>query len=282
MAEIDIRNQDFGTIVLRTTTSVVKKYPKTTAAYVIGLSVLLFATGFAVDATRQRLYQEQMFDVEKLEMGQLEEARINRERAYQHYYHSKGWFSCDFRCTENYQRYLTEAEKCQVIEDERNKLMNKARQTVGIFSEYGVTDARRMFWNAWERGKNTAKNMSWWDALFMGTGAMMGGRRRDEDGLGVILRLVGRVIMNFVISLFFSTVGFIWNLIWFVRNFEAGIGGVIFWILGSCAAFSMLASFILGMVAVVGVGAVAVVKLGDEQRRRGVGNRQQRRRVHYD
>jgi len=139
-----------------------------------------------------------------------------------------------------------------------------------------------MFWDAWERGKRSAKNMSWWDTVFIGTGAMLGGRRRDEDNVGVILRIIGRVIMNFVIMLFMSTVGFVWSLIWFVRNYEAGFVGALFWLLGSCAAFSMLASFILGIFAVVGAGSVALIKFGNGRRGLGNRNRPQYQRVHYD
>lgn len=255
--QVQQHDVNIGTLIASGARAAVRNYPKVSAAYVIGLSVLLFASGFAVDQATKRIYDTQMAKVEALEYGALGKAFDKKQASYDHYYYSKGWFSCDSTCNNNYRRYLDAEEKFNVVAAERDRLESEARKTVGLFSEYGVADCRRQFWAAWERGKEVAKRMSWWDALFIGMSS-----RRDEDGIATLLRLLGQVLMNFTIGLFVHIFSFLYNLIWFVRSYQAGIGGAIFFTLAACAAVAMFMTYILGMFAVFGGGAYALVKFG--------------------
>lgn len=273
---------DFGTIVLRTTHTFATNYPKVTAAYVIGLAVLLFSAGHAVDAITKAKFENQMAKVEQFTYSTLETAWQRKDSAYRRYYDSKGWFSCDSHCTENYRSYMIEEENYAKVSAERDALAREARKTVGLWSSYGVEDARKMFWDAWERGKAVAKRMSWWDAIFV----PMRASRRDEDGIATLLRFLGQVLLNFTIGLCVHTISFGYNLIWFVRDYEAGLGGVLFFGLAMCGAFAMLVTYLLGMFGVFAGGAYMVVKVSNNaaiqngQGGRG-GQHNQRRRVQY-
>jgi len=274
--QIDLRNTDIGTIAVQGTVRFAKRFPKVTAAYVIGLSVIMFGAGFAVDEATKRIYHNQMRDVEDLQFGRLATAFNKKQQAYEHYYHSKGWFSCDSYCTSNYDNYLRYEREYEVVLQERERLLTKAKKTVGIFSEYGVQQCRQQFWDAWERGKAVAKRMSFWDAIFI----PMNSRNRDEEGLVTLLRFVGQVVMNFSIGLCVNVAAFAYNLIWFVRSFEAGPAGALFFALALCGAFAVLASFILGMVVVAGGGGYMVLKYADQQAIRN-GGRGGHQRVRY-
>jgi len=275
--QIDLRNADIGTIAVQGTIRVAKRFPKLTSAYVIGLAVLMFGVGFAVDETTRRVYDTQMREVDKLQFGRLDKAFTRKQQAYDQYYHSKGWFSCDYTCSRNYDTYMRYEQEYKVILAERERLLTKAKKIVGIFSEYGVAQCRQQFWNAWEQGKAMAKRMSFWDAIFI----PMNSRNRDEEGIVVLLRFVGQVVMNFTIGLCVNVAAFSYNLIWFVRSFEAGPVGALFFALALCGAFAVLASFILGMGIVAGGGGYMLLKYADRAALQN-GGRGQRRRVRYN
>eukprot|EP00490_Sorites_sp_Unknown_P024539 CAMPEP_0114658272 /NCGR_PEP_ID=MMETSP0191-20121206/15429_1 /TAXON_ID=126664 /ORGANISM="Sorites sp." /LENGTH=155 /DNA_ID=CAMNT_0001879823 /DNA_START=456 /DNA_END=923 /DNA_ORIENTATION=+ len=155
--------------------------------------------------------------------------------------------------------------------------MNEAKQTVGIFSTYGVMDAKRLFWSAWEWGKDFAKRMSWYDAMFMAFG-----HSRDEGFWVYIAKIALRTLMNFTVGFIYALIWFVWKLFWFVREYGGGITGLIFFILGSIAAFSMIVTTIMGMYA----GAAGIVATGVTIAKQQAiqGGRQPNRyvRQHYD
>ena len=79
---------------------------------------------------------------------------------------------------------------------ERNALESEAKAAVGLWSQYGVDEVRERFWKAYESGKDFAKRMTWWDVMFG-----VGGRNRDEELLGTLLRWLGQIMMNFTVGL---------------------------------------------------------------------------------
>merc|ERR1712129_282524 len=148
----------------------------------------------------------------------------------------------------------------------------EARATVGIFSDYAVKDARRLFWRCWEWGKNFAKRMGFYDAIFLAMDS------RNESFGVYAARMVVRVLVNFSLGFFSALVSFVWQLWWFMRSYSAGLAGIAFFVLGSIAAFSLVASAIGAMfVGTAGAAAVAVSMAGPQLQ----GGRR-RRRVHYE
>ena len=71
---------------------------------------------------------------------------------------------------------------------ERDALVSEAKQSVGLWSEYGLTDARDAFWSDYQWGKDFAKRMTFWDFIFATRG-------RDEELVLTLLRWLGQILM---------------------------------------------------------------------------------------
>ena len=151
--------------------------------------------------------------------------------------------------------------------------MSEARSKVGIFSEYAVNDARNVFWRSWQWGKDFAKRISFYDAIFIAMDS-----RNESFGI-YVARMVIRVLINFSIGFLSALVSFVWQLWWFVRSYSAGIAGIAFFILGSIAAFSLVASAIGAMFIGTAGAAAAVVTFAGPQLEGS--RRRQQQRVHY-
>ena len=151
--------------------------------------------------------------------------------------------------------------------------ISEARSVIGIFSDYAVQDARRLFWSCWDWGKTFAKRISFYDAIFLALDS------RNESFGVYIARMILRVLVNFSIGFISALISFVWQLWFFVRSYSAGIFGIAFFILGSIAAFSLIASAIGAMwVGTAGAAAVVVTMAGPQLEGP---RRRQRHRVHY-
>eukprot|EP00483_Globobulimina_turgida_P001394 UN01396 len=212
-----------------------------------------------------------MDTADRIEQTHVNEAYINQQAMYQRYYRSKGWFSCDRYCQTNYQDYLKSQQQLSDAKALHNAAISEARSIVGIFSEYAVKDARNTFWSCWQWGKDFAKRISFYDAIFLALDS------RNESFGVYIARMVIRVLINFSIGFISALVSFVWQLWWFVRSYSAGMAGIVFFILGSIASFSLIASAIGAMwIGTAGAAAVVVTMAGPQLQ----GGRR-RRRVHH-
>ena len=141
-----------------------------------------------------------------------------------------------------------------------------------------------------------------WDAMFLGAGAMFGGRR-GEDGagqlIGYVLQMIGRILLNFTMGFVGAFFYFIYALFNLVFSYEPdAITGGIFFFVAFFAAGSMIAAVIFGMYAgtAATVGGIAYIAIKQrnaqiEYNRRNPerlrGGRQQQyggggRRPHYE
>ncbi len=84
--------------------------------------------------------------------------------------------------------------------------MRDANEAVGVWSVYGVEEARALFWRSVEGGKSFAKRQTMFDMFFSFT---MG---RDETLGAFLLRAVLTLLFNLTVGLVFSLLGFAWNL----------------------------------------------------------------------
>merc|ERR1712195_107901 len=188
------------------------------------------------------------------------------------------------------------------LNGERMALVREAKNAVGLWSEYGIGETRVVFWKAVDEGKAFAKRMSWWDAMFLGAGAMFGGRR-GEDGAGqlisYVLQMIGRILLNFTMGFVGAFFYFIYALFNLVFSYEPdAITGGLFFFVAFFAAGSMIAAVIFGMYAgtAATVGGIAYIAIKQrnaqiEYNRRNPerlrGGRQQQyggggRRPHYE
>merc|ERR1711912_133812 len=113
--------------------------------------------------------------------------------------------------------FLAAQDKYRHENGKRQALRDEANQIVGIWSEYGLAAARQGFWDAYEKGKQFAKSMTWWDVIFAGFG---GRGSRDESALVLLFQWVLRIAMNFTIGFFYSFVSFAVNLFWIIADFS--------------------------------------------------------------
>jgi len=240
--------------------------------WALGLLIVTFARGYATDMDTQVRFDKALDEADRIEQTHLNEAYNNKQAMYQYYYRSKGWFSCDARCQTAYNKYLDAQQQLKEAKELHDVALSEARSTVGMFSQYAVNDAHRLFWSCWEWGKNFAKRISWYDAIFMAIDS------RNESMAAYVARLLIRVLVNFTIGFISALVSFVWQLWWFVRSYSAGIAGVAFFILGSIAAFSLIASTIGAMYIGTAGAAAVVIKMSAPQLEGG----RRRRRVHYE
>eukprot|EP00656_Telonema_subtile_P011110 TRINITY_DN1545_c0_g1_i4.p1 TRINITY_DN1545_c0_g1~~TRINITY_DN1545_c0_g1_i4.p1 ORF type:complete len:249 (-),score=74.42 TRINITY_DN1545_c0_g1_i4:224-970(-) len=165
---------------------------------------------------------------------------------------------------------------------ERLALVRKAKNTVGLLSEYGLEEVRGTFWKAMDDGKAFAKRMSWWDTMFLGVGALSGGRRGEEANFAiVILQFIGRILMNFTIAFVFAFFSYSYQLVSLVLSYEPDpFTGSVFFVLAFFAAGSMVAAVIFAMYAgtAAAVGGVAYVAYKSKQAQLE-GQREERRRL---
>jgi len=210
------------------------------------------------------------------------------ERAYVHAYHemnnANGWFlGAEGKRVLALRTADFEKKKAiyMKLNAERQSLRQEANSVVGIWSQYGLDATRKGFWEAYEKGKDFAKRMTWWDAMFLAIGG--GGRDRDTHVLVIILQFVLRIAMNFTLGFIYSFFNFSYNLFYIIADFAPDpASAVTYYFLGVLAAFSMVMSVIIAM-----YGTIATVVIGggyalaqnaalEEQRRRELGGRAHR------
>jgi len=203
------------------------------------------------------------------------EAEHAMHHAHQQMYAAKGWFSNDPTYPSK-KRIFDEAMAVYQRENaKRQQLRLEARRTVGIWSSYGLDAARQGFWDAYERGKQFAKSMTWWDVLL---GAGRGSR--DESLVITLLSWVLRIAMNFTLGFIYSLVSFLWGLFSIVADFSPDpASAVTFYVLAAIAATSIVATVIFvmyGTIATVVIGGAYVA--ANNQRLEGA----QRERLHQE
>jgi len=275
--------QQWGELNLRTTTESqlvvhmatkqlnwMKRHPIWSFLWILGLFLMTFVQGIAVDPATQESFFDKVDNANDIAYRDVRETALREKAAYENYYYSKGWFSCDNRCQANYEMYQRAQGELKDSQGLHHAALSDAKATVGIFSQFGVQETRKIFWDAWERGKAMAKRMSFWDVMFMGMRS-----NRDDTWMEIGLRLLMQIIMNFTIGMTFALLGFmwsLWNLIW---TYKAGLAGLLFFFLAGTAACSMLATFLLGLYSAGTLVAFTAMKhaaLTGGNRRGGRGN----------
>jgi len=193
----------------------------------------------------------------RIDITALQQAKDFAAISYQDYRNTKGWFSCDDACMSMYNRYLQAAADSQFHEDAFAKALSDARASVGIFSEYGVADARERFWDSYYQGSAMAKRMSYWDALFMSIGAM----RRDDSLMSVFINWLLNVAVNFTMGMISALISFMFHVGSLLFSYQASPASAIsFFILAFCGAFAVIASFVVGAYMLAAATAFVALK----------------------
>jgi hypothetical protein len=230
-----------STALINVGVAAVKKNKFKVAGYLFGLLLCVFFTGWKItDGQRAEYYTE----LEKLDSTSLHETGGKLQGASNQYYRSKGWFSCDAVC----QSYKADMQAYQRLFDtlkaEENTKLARAKSKLGVFSEYGVEEARGLFWERFAQGKGFAQRQTMWDAIFFGVGSM----GRDEKMVSYIMRLVLSFVFNFTIGVMGAVLVFMGGLFSLIRSFQPDyLSAVAFFGLASLAAISFALTWLLGL-----------------------------------
>jgi len=275
---------DLGVLITRGATAFAQRNKVITGTYLFGILVLLMAgTGTKLTLERQSQYNNIM---NTIDLEAEYDASNRYARAYQVYYHSKGWFTCDSLCQRNKARADQAKRTLDEIRKEGNARMSDAKAVAGLFSEVGVGEVKDSFWNYFNQGKQFAKRQSMWDAMFMGIRHM----GRDESMVEYMMKVLMQVLLNFSIGLVMALGIFIIGLWRIVRDYQANpIVAVFFFICAASAAFTFVISYLLAIFGATAGGLYGMAKLaeGAQQRARIQLQQQQQQermgqRPHYD
>lgn len=270
-------NLDIGMIMLNAGVSFAKKYKKFSFAYLIGLVLLIFASGLAVSIEQQENYSNLMQKVS--EDSTISRNIIFHRKKYEEYneiYNKEhGFLNCNRVCEAARKNRNMEYQKIKHFEAQILEAESEAKSHLGVFSEHSVQEARNLFWETFSGGKDFAKRSSMFDLMFMGFDSM----GRDEHIFAFLLRFMFQFIINFTLGVIGAFFGFIYYLGAVVNSYQPSlITGWLFYFLAILAAFSFVTTFlVLLYLSAAGTAFVAVKVGGAQMLQQG----QRRRRVQY-
>lgn len=230
-----------STLLMRFGVRTVTRHPAKTALYILGLVLCVFFNGFAVsEQSRADFYQS----LGQIDHVALDDAQFAANQAYRDYRRSSGWWSCDHSCQQYKAQYEFNRQRAEQLQLEQQKLLSSAKGQLGIFSEYGVSEARELFWKRFSQGKGFATRQSQWDALFMGISSM----GRDEGLASYLVRLAISVLFNLTLGVCGALVAFWFSLPGLLQSYGASwLTGSCFFALAALAALSYALSWLLGL-----------------------------------
>lgn len=234
--------------------NVVKRNPIKMGFWALGLLFAFFINGLEVTPDQLQQYSAAM---DKIPSKQLYESGERYSNSLRLYENSRGWFwtcNSDF-CKANKIQLDADLKEFSIYKEQERDAMRDAKQSVGLFSEFGVADTREMFWKKFNSGKSFAKRQTTWDAMFIGISAI----GRDEKITSFLLRIVTSFLMNITLGLFGAVVAFWWSLWSLITEYRAGLlTGLLYFGGAALAALSFALMWLFGIYAAT-AGTVLVV-----------------------
>ena len=186
--------------------------------------------------------------------------------------------------TREYERQLAKSQEAKRRLDEKREeeyqITKDAKQDVGLWSEFGMQEIRENLYDNLSWGVGVAKRQTMYQ-MFWSVFGMMGGLRRDENALGVILQWIGRIMFNLSFGLMMALFSFILTLPSIVSSygssFMSGFSFFLLALLGACSVVFTILSCMWGTV----VGGTFVV-LREAQKQARLQDRARRERLHYN
>nr|CCA21709.1 conserved hypothetical protein [Albugo laibachii Nc14]CCA21866.1 conserved hypothetical protein [Albugo laibachii Nc14] len=229
------------------------------ALWLLGVFFMMFAPSPKTLTTEMKKRYEQMI-VEAADAPAYEKALRKYQRARFHADEAKVWF---WRFREPHKTIVRDREKSvselksklDHLDADREKKMTKAKQFVGIWSDYGMHDVRNRFWGAYDKGKMFAQQQTFYHMIMY----VLSGR--NEDILSTILNWVFVALANFTTGLIGSLFYFIFSLIGMIYSYQPDpFSAVAFFVLGILGAGSVVASYLIGVYGMVASGMYVVSK----------------------
>jgi hypothetical protein len=262
---------------------VVRKHYMISSVYIVGILLALFATGLSVDPEALAKFDARMTEASNLTSTDMLQAMKGLKEAERTYQQSKGWFSCDPVCTENYEKVLALRANMETVRARRDSLQAEAKSTVGVWSSVGVSELRRAFWEAWEEGKEAARRMTMFDAIFIGVNAVSGSSASDRDNsfLLTVFQIGVQFLINLTVGLTASLFTFVIKSWLIITTYGPSlVSGASMFILCFISALSLVSTAIGGVVGGLVGGVYMTVRSAEKRARLGVN--QTRDRLHLD
>ncbi len=231
----------------------VKKNPIKMTFWVIGLGLGFFFNGSEVTPSQMLQYSKSL---DKIPHAEIARAAMSLAESRAQYEASRGWFwSCNTPiCQANKSHMDADMAVYSNLRQQELELMRDAKQSVGIFSEHGVSDTREAFWSTFQSGKNFATRQTKWDILFAGISAI----GRDEKVGSFLLRIVVNFVVNITLGIIGAVISFWWSLWGLIQEYRVGLlTGLTFFAGAALAAFSFALMWLFGIYAAT-TGAVFV------------------------
>ena len=231
----------------------VRRHPVRSAAslgaYLVGLGCALFFTGFATSVEQVRGFERLQPTTEEAQaLFAAQQAAAQAQAAYR--YSQGGFWSCDAHCQSQRVAYEARARRVVELQAGYDAKMREAKRELGVFSTYGVAEARALFASLYGWGKNMAGRMSMWDLIFSGARLTF---NRDDTFVDWAARLLMQVLTNIFISGCAVVVSFASSVTSVISSFgPSWPEALAFWVL------SMLAVLAVALTACVGCCCCAV------------------------
>lgn len=223
-------------------------------AWVLGLLLAIFASGLTPSEDQVAAYERRLDTIDYDSLAKAEE-----DLAYmqQRYYNSKGWFfQCDANCQANKMMLHDAQQRWREATDAHNRAMKEAKSKVGVFSVYGVDEARNLFWKKVAGGSAYAKRATMYDVFFEGIRSL---GSSDRDGSSRLLAVVFHMLRNITVGAIGALVTFLWSVWSVIVSYGTSVPETAaFYTMAALAATATVATFFLGLAA-AGVGVASAM-----------------------
>ncbi len=123
-------------------------------------------------------------------------------------------------------------------------------------------EVRNGFWNAWERGKETAKRWTMMDGLFM----LITPGERERTIVHVIMQIMMQYVVNLTVGMLSAMVFFLMNVASLIYSYGEGLAsGFMFFGLVFCATMATVGSYLAVIGGTMTVGTRYVIKKEQER-----------------
>jgi len=284
MDEVNLRSDRALAIAFTGIKGFVRRNPFIAGFYVLGLILAIFAGGFQVDPMSMASFEQTISGINRETLREITSLAEKLTRAERMYRQQKGWFTCDEKCMVYYEQTQRLKLSLEQAKERRDSLQMEAKRQVGAWSIYGISDIRNAFWEAWEQGKEAARRMTMFDAIFMTLGSLGGYNNRDDSFILTIFQLLMQYILNLTIGLVSSLVFFIIESWYIITSYGPPIlSGLSLFFLVVCSSAAVVLTAVGGMFGGL-IGSVYFLVRNAEKRARleGSSSRMRAPRMHWE
>ena len=255
---------DVGALVVQGAAAFARAHPIKLSLNVVGLLLLFCASGYAPSPAAEARFEASLPSAQAVASERaLGRAAAEARAAFDA---TRGWFwSCTGDCVAARAASQAADARWAVARDDNERSQAKAKGELGIFSRYGVDDARDQFWRSFNGGAAYAKRATMWDALFVGMRTM----GRDEPFLSFLLNMVLRFLMNLTVGIGIGVLHFYAAVVYIIRSYNANfLTGLCFFacafVVGASFFFSAVASLFAGA-ALAATGGMSLLRIAAQQ-----------------